>query len=119
MGRRRASVGHMGRCPVTITALPREPWRGSQICGHQTASGFLSDAFCPARKADGLPACQEHYDSVVADYGSAQYAPGNALGHPGASMALLWEPHGGPLPVVPTDEELSRYAGILGLEKTA
>lgn len=101
----------------SIKTLPREPWRGSQVCGWQVYDGTASStpAYCAARKADFRPACVEHYDDYSDDYGLTRWAPGNALGDLSVPVRLLWEPMDDLLPVVPTDEELARYAGILGL----
>lgn len=96
--------------------LPREPWRGSQICGWQTEYGNgRGERYCAARKADGLYMCQEHHDAELEALGRVFMAPGNALGDLSVPVRLLWEPYDGILPVVPTDEEQARYAGILGL----
>jgi hypothetical protein len=58
------------------------------ICGWQI--GFQLK-YCAERKADGLPMCEEHFDEVMAEYGSVHMAPGNALGAPQWAMRLLWE----------------------------
>lgn len=103
---------------MTDKTLPREPWRGSQICGRQITCARTYDEFCAARKADGLPMCEEHWEYESED-GPVLMAPGNALGDLSVPVRLLWEPMDDLLPVVPTDEELARYAGILGLEGSA
>ncbi|MEV7814237.1 hypothetical protein AB0P05_26455 [Streptomyces flaveolus] len=96
--------------------LPREPWRGSQICGHQIAYGMPWSEFCPKRKAPGEVECAEHAEDARMQYGTVRIAPGNATGDPSAPLALLWEPYDGAEPVQPTEDELSRYAAILGGE---
>lgn len=101
----------------TIKTLPREPWRGSQICGWQVYDGTTSStpAYCAERKAWSHPLCGWHYDDCMEEYGEVRFAPGNARGDLSVPVRLLWEPYDGILPAVPTDEELARYAGILGL----
>ena len=54
-----------------MKTLPREPWRGSQICGHQTAYGLPWDIFCGEFKKPGSPLCEEHDELERMDgYGS-------------------------------------------------
>jgi hypothetical protein len=97
-----------------IKTLPREPWRGSMICGYQVSSGGWGRPmeFCAERKADGLPMCEAHFDEVMAEYGHVQMAPGNALGAPRWALRLLWEPHEGDSPIEPSAEEMERYAPL-------
>lgn len=92
--------------------LPREPWRGSQICGYQISCGGWSStaAFCGERKEDGLPYCQEHFWDVMDEYGEVRMAPGNALGDPKWSVRLLWEPYEGDSPEEASYEEMAAYA---------
>lgn len=95
--------------------LPREPWRGSMICGFQVCYGSWSRSmtFCAERKANGLPMCEEHFNAVLDEYGVVEMAPGNALGAPQWAVRLLWEPAEGETPIEASAEELARYAGIL------
>lgn len=93
--------------------LPREPWRGSMICGEQIAYGAYSSVFCGERKADGLYLCRTHWDELTADGDSVFFAEGNALGDSKWAVRLLWEPWEGDDPVEATAEEIARYAAIL------
>lgn len=96
--------------------LPREPWRGSMICGHQTACGM--PAYCSARKGDDLPMCAEHYYETLDTYGQVRMAPGNALGAPELATRLLWEGEDASIPVEASYEEMSLYAGVLDLPRS-
>jgi hypothetical protein len=100
---------------MTDKTLPREPWRGSMICGYQTEVTTWSSraAYCGERKADGLPYCDEHYDDVRMEFGEVVMAEGNALGHSKWAMRLLWEPYEGEDPAEPSYDEMVRYAAIL------
>jgi len=91
-----------------VKTLPREPWRGSMICGWQIRYG----TYCAARKADGLPMCEEHYQDVLDEYGEVRMAPGNAVGAPQWAVRLLWEPMEGDEPVEPSYDEMVRYAAV-------
>jgi hypothetical protein len=64
-----------------MRTLPREPWRGSMICGWQTSSGGWSRPmeFCGNRKGDGLYVCPEHWQELI-EYGDVHFADGNAYG---------------------------------------
>lgn len=99
-----------------MRTLPREPWRGSMICGWQVSFGDWGHpiAFCAERKADGLPMCRLHHAEALADSecGHVHMAPGNAMGEPRWSVRLLWEPEEGDQPVEPSYEEMVRYAAI-------
>jgi hypothetical protein len=97
----------------TPKTLPREPWRGSQICGHEISVGRMSSTYCGERKAPGERACMQHAEEMRAEYGTVRYAPGNEYGYPDEPLVLLWEPYDGTGPVQPTGDELSRYAAIL------
>jgi hypothetical protein len=65
-----------------VKTLPREPWRGGQICGWQTAYGMPWSTFCGEFKKLGSPLCDEHDRDMREDnYGALpKFAPGNALG---------------------------------------
>lgn len=100
---------------MTPRTLPREPWRGSQICGYQVCYGgwHRPMAWCAERKGDGLLYCEEHMDDCIAEYGHVTVAPGNVLGAPQWAVRLLWEPMDGDVPIEASADELARYAGIL------
>jgi hypothetical protein len=99
---------------VTPRTLPREPWRGSMICGWQVAFGDWAHpmAFCALRKADGAYACQAHWDEMIEDGESLDFAPGNAVGEPHWAMRLLWEPTEGEEPIEASAEEMALYAPL-------
>lgn len=60
-----------------MITLPREPWRGGQICGWQTAYGLPWSIFCGEFKETGSPLCEEHdYLERMDGYGSLpKFAP--------------------------------------------
>lgn len=62
-----------------MKTLPREPWRGGQICGYQIAYGLPRSIFCGELKVLGRYFCQEHHDWVILD-GPIRMARGNAQG---------------------------------------
>jgi hypothetical protein len=122
-----------------MRTLPREPWRGGQICGYQTAYGLPWSIFCGEFKKPGSPLCPEHDKEVREEHGGAlpRFAPGNALGLEITSCSqswllrdgngmfvdaadayeqlrreyffLRWEPYEGTLPIVPTEKELASF----------
>lgn len=94
-----------------MRTLPREPWRGSQICGHQVeyTTWTTRAAYCGERKADGIPYCEEHFFQVEMECGQVVMAPGNALGAPQWAVRLLWEPWDGGSPIEPSYAEMSLY----------
>lgn len=96
-----------------IKTLPREPWRGSMICGWQISYGMPGSTFCAERKADGLYLCEEHQDEQIEAGESMRFAPGNALGDSSLAVRLLWEPMDGDDPVEATPEEIALHAAIL------
>lgn len=98
---------------MTIRTLPREPWRGSMLCGWQISYDSYSSAYCGERKAQGLAMCREHHRDWLDAYGDAPMAPGNALGDFKWAVRLLWEPWEGEDPVEATPEEIARYSAIL------
>lgn len=68
-----------------MRTLPREPWRGGQICGYQTNVGGWSEGeaeYCGEFKKPGSPVCEQHDKELREDnYGVLpKFAPGNALG---------------------------------------
>lgn len=95
---------------MTPKTLPREPWRGSMICGWQ--NGFRLE-YCGERKALDLPMCRGHYQDCLDEYGDVLMAPGNALGDSKWAVRLLWEPWEGEEPIEATPEEIALYAAIL------
>lgn len=101
-----------------MITLPREPWRGSQICGYQTAYGLPWSIFCGEFKKLNSPVCEVHDRELREDnYGVLpKFAPGNALGlaaYRRTTMPymfqLAWEPYEGVTPVEPTEAELRAY----------
>jgi hypothetical protein len=91
--------------------LSREPWRGSQICGYQTAYGLPWSIFCGELKKPGSPVCKQHDRELREDnYGRLpKFAEGNALGRDCGPYVLMWEPHEGTIPEVATDEEIAAW----------
>jgi hypothetical protein len=65
-----------------MKTLSREPWRGGQICGYQTAYGLPWSIFCGEFKKPGSPLCTEHDEQMREEHGGRlpTVAPGNALG---------------------------------------
>lgn len=98
---------------MTPKTLPREPWRGSMICGEQMGYGAFSHLFCGERKAVGLYLCRTHWDELIADGDSIHFAEGNAWGEPHIRVRLLWEGEEADTPIEATPEEIARYASIL------
>lgn len=94
--------------------LPREPWRGSMICGEQISSGGWGRpmAFCAERKADDLPMCEEHFDAYMAEYDHVTMAPGNAVGESHLAVRLLWEGEDPDMPIEASAEEIAAYAAL-------
>lgn len=78
-----------------MKTLPREPWRGGQICGYQTAYGLPHSIFCGEFKKPGSPACEEHDRELREDnYGVLpKFAPGNALGLELTFRSGTWRVH--------------------------
>ncbi|MFJ4902942.1 hypothetical protein [Streptomyces sp. NPDC088727] len=107
-----ARVLRVHQAPAPAMVFTREPWRGGQYCGHQTAYGMPGSEFCADRKASGLAMCQQHHDDTADESGAVHMAPGNALGDPTAPLALLWEPMEGDTPVRPTAGEYATYATV-------
>jgi len=97
-----------------MRTLPREPWRGSQICGWQIAYGMPRSEFCAERKAEGLVWCAEHHQDAMEDYGTRYHVPDDvARGDHKRPVRLLWEPYEDDQPIEPSYEEMTRYAGAL------
>ncbi|MFE6000413.1 hypothetical protein ACFQ6C_26690 [Streptomyces sp. NPDC056454] len=127
------------QAPAPAPVLTREPWRGGQYCGHQTAYGMPGSEFCGAFKAPGLRLCQQHNDETGEEI--SRWAPGNAMGliltNPSMGrwsvrtadgelcasaddraelertygFTLLWEGETGE-PVEPTEEERAAHAHV-------
>lgn len=100
-----------------MRTLPREPWRGGQICGYQTAYGMPWSVYCGEMKKPGSPLCEEHDAEMREEYGSLpKFAPGNALGlaeYRRTTMPcmfqLAWEPYEGDRPVPASEEEIKAW----------
>lgn len=104
-----------------MITLPREPWRGGQLCGYQSEYGVVPgrSVFCGELKEPGLYFCKEHHDWVLLD-GPIKMAPGNVAGlarYRRTTMPymfqLSWEPYEGDTPTTPTPEELAAYQAQL------
>ncbi|PPS89589.1 hypothetical protein [Streptomyces sp. MH60] len=114
------TAGAVIRTGADVVELSREPWRGGQVCGHQTQYGMgaYSERYCGKRKAPGLVECREHYDDTLSNYGPRALrqaiASGVAVGDPSAPVVLLWEPYEGDVPEEPTEEERAAYAAATG-----
>lgn len=101
-----------------MRTLPREPWRGGQICGYQIAYGLPWSVFCGEFKKLGSPLCEEHDREMREENGGVlpKFAPGNALGlaayrHTAMPymFQLAWEPHEDDTPVPATEKEIERW----------
>lgn len=103
-----------------MKTLPREPWRGGQICGEQLEYGVVPGrlVFCGELKKPGSPLCEAHDEELRLDNGGTlpRFAPGNALGlaaYRRESMPymfqLAWEPMEGGTPVAATEEEIKAW----------
>lgn len=63
--------------------LYREPWRGGQICGYQSAYGLPWSHCCPKYKKLGSPVCEEHDEWLRLDTEDGilpRFDEGNARG---------------------------------------
>ncbi|MGW7100291.1 hypothetical protein [Streptomyces sp. NPDC054838] len=111
--------------PVDVAVpvlVPREPWRGGQVCGYQVTVGRMGSEYCGERKAPGRAMCQRHHDEVLAEYGEVRMSAGNELGYEDEPFVLLWEPTGGDEPVEPTEAErvaFERAHNLAGAEAPA
>lgn len=110
-----------------MRTLPREPWRGGQVCGYQTNVGGWSEGspeFCGEFKMPYSPVCEVHDAELREEYGGTlpKFAPGNALGlatYRRTAMPYLfqlaWEPLGTPedphgeTPIPATEEEVKAW----------
>ncbi len=97
-----------------MNTLPREPWRGGQICGWQVADSLPGSGFCGEFKAPGSPLCEAHDKELRAEHGGLlpKFAKGNARGlalyrrtEQPYLFKLAWEPYRGgtPIPATPDD----------------
>lgn len=102
---------------MSSKTLPREPWRGSMICGEQIAYGLPWDKFCAERKGDDLPMCPEHFQEAIEEYGTVTVPPNVALGENHWAVRLLWEGEDPDMPIEASAEEIARYAAILTPER--
>lgn len=93
-----------------MRTLPKEPFRGGQICGYQIEYGTGRSVHCGERKADRRYFCPEHHEDVRDTYGRIRMAPGNARGDFGVAVQLLWEPYEGDAPLEPSADERAAYA---------
>ncbi len=77
-----------------MRTLPREPWRGGQICGEQLEYGVVPgrSVFCGEFKNLGSPLCEVHDREMREEYGGVlpRFAPGNALGLRLAHCGQSW-----------------------------
>ena len=98
-----------------MPTLPREPWRGSQICGYLVEDDAGCIVFCGERKAEGLPFCFECAEHFEAHYGGFNIVVADcvALGCRTKAVRLLWEPCDGGCPEEPTGDETAAYAALL------
>lgn len=101
-----------------MKTLPREPWRGSQICGHQTAYGLPWSIFCGEFKKFQSPLCEEHDKEMREERGGTlpRIPKSVALGlhaYRQETMPymfeLSWEPHEGDRPIPATDDEIRAW----------
>lgn len=97
-----------------MRTLPREPWRGSQICGYQIAYGLPWSIFCGELKKPGSPWCEGHDREERADnYGVLpSVAEDVALGLPETVQGdgvLSWETEDPDTPRYATEEEVAAW----------
>lgn len=101
-----------------MRTLPREPWRGGQICGYQTAYGLPWSVFCGEFKKPYSPLCEAHDAELREAHGGVlpKFAPGNALGlaeYRRTAMPYLfqlaWEPDEDTGPIAASKEEIAAW----------
>lgn len=101
-----------------MRTLPREPWRGGQICGWQMEYGTGREVYCGEFKAPRQPVCTPHVKQLREVYGGSLsfVAPGNALGLAAYRQGtmpymfqLAWEPDEGDTPIPATEEEIAAW----------
>jgi hypothetical protein len=104
-----------------MRTLPKEPWRGGQVCGYQTNVGGWSEGqpeYCGEFKKPGSPLCDEHDAELREEYDGVlpTFAPGNA---PGLAVyrrtlmpymfQLAWETEDPDKPKPATPEEIAAW----------
>lgn len=101
-----------------MKTLPREPWRGSQICGHQTAYGLPWSVFCGEFKKFQSPLCDEHDKDLREEHGGElpPFPDNVARGLPEYRretmpyvFTLSWEPREGDRPIPAAEDEIRRW----------
>lgn len=101
-----------------MKTLSREPWRGGQICGYQSAYGLPWSVFCGEFKKLGSPLCGVHDKQMREEHDGRlpRFAPGNALGlaaYRRTTMPymfqLAWEAEDPDAPVPATPEEIAAW----------
>lgn len=103
-----------------MKTLPREPWRGSQICGHQLrhATWTARESYCGEFKKLGSPVCGVHDAEMREANGGLlpKFAKGNAMGLAAYRITempcmfqLGWEPYKGTAPIPATYEEIRAW----------
>ncbi len=101
-----------------MKTLPREPWRGGQICGWQIGYGLPHSIFCGELKKPGSPLCEYHDEQERLDnYGQLpKFARGNVLGlaaYRRSTMPymfqLSWETKDPRKPQAATEEEIRAW----------
>jgi hypothetical protein len=75
-----------------MKTLPKEPWRGSQICGWRIAYGLPWSIYCGEFKKLGSPLCEVHDKKMREENGGTlpRFAPGNAVGLRLTSCSQAW-----------------------------
>lgn len=95
-----------------MKTLPREPYRGGQICGEQLEYGVVPgrSVFCGDHKAHLAYYCVVHAWEVIRDGEdpSLGMAEGNALGDVRIPAELQWEGEDGK-PQTATPEEIKAW----------
>jgi hypothetical protein len=94
-----------------MKTLPREPYRGGQICGEQMEYGVVMgrSVFCGERKAHMTYLCPEHtWENIRCGDPEPKIAPGNALGDVRLPVELQWEGNDGEY-VSATPEEVHAW----------
>lgn len=99
-----------------MKTLPREPWRGGQICGYQTAYGLPWSVFCGESKKPGSPLCDEHDKEMREEHGGylPRFAPGNALGLALKQSEWGWSVLTGEGLLCASSDDRSRLAEVYG-----
>jgi len=92
-----------------MRTLPREPWRGGQICGWQIAVGGWDGpaVFCGDRKQHNEYLCRTHLSENEGE--DLRFADGNEVGELDEPVTLSWEPDEGDDPIPATDAEIKAW----------